>query len=124
MTLDRDDEKLEAYLKQFQAGAPGPLPERRKSAVFRRTAAFMAAAAVILVALTLFLLKQPENRPRHVVLPSHYSQPAAEQISLIRLSRLAQQDPENLGSHLDELSRTLLPDVQTSKGVLKQLARQ
>lgn len=124
MNLDRNDEKLEAYLKQFQARAPRPLPVRRRPVIFRRTAAFMAAAAVILVVLTLFLLKQRESRHPRVVLAPYHSQPIDEQISVIRLSRLAQQDPEKLGSHLDQLSRTLLPDVQTSKGVLKQLARQ
>lgn len=124
MNLDRDDEKLEAYLKQFQARAPRPLPVRRRPVIFSRAAAFMAAAAVILVVLTFFLLQQSENRHPRVVLAPHHSQPAAEQISLIRLSRLAQQDPEKLGAHLDQLSRSLLPDVQTSKGVLKQLARQ
>lgn len=124
MNLDRDDEKLEAYLKQFQARAPRPLPARRRPVILRHPAAFMAAAAVILVALTLFLLKQSESGHPRVVLAPHHSQPVAEQISLIRLSRLAQQDPEKLGSELDQLSRTLLPDVRTSKGVLKQLARQ
>ena len=125
MNLDRDDEKLEAYLKQFQARAPRPLPVRRRLAIcFRRPAAFMAAAATILVALTLFLLKQSESRHPRVVLVPRASQPIAEQISVIRLSRLAQQDPEKLGSHLDRLSRALLPDVQKSKGVLKQLARE
>lgn len=124
MNLDRDDEKFEAYLKQFQARAPRPLPARRRPVIFRRTMVFTAAAAVILVALTLFLLKQPESRHPRVVLAPHDSQPVAEQISVMRLSRLAQQDPEKLGSHLDQLSRALLPDVQTSKGVLKELARE
>lgn len=126
MNLDREDEKLEAYLKQFQARAPKPLPTVEKPFLFRRAAmALSTVAAVIVLAITAFVLRGrqgPQQQPPAEV--ELQKELVPQQISMIRLSRIAQQDPEKLGSHLDELSARLLPDVRGSKGVLKQLARE
>lgn len=125
MNLDREDEKLETYLRQFQARAPRPLPRLKKSFLFSRPAMALAvAAAVIVLAVTAFLLRGRQAPPQPAVDVQVQKEPVPQQISMIRLSRIAQEDPEKLGSHLDELSARLLPDVRGSKGVLKQLARE
>lgn len=124
MNLDRKDEKLEGYLRQFQARAPRPLPRQEKRIVFWRPAPVLAAgAAMVVLALTLFVLRGGRTTHRQGDVATG-TEPIAQEISLIRFSRIAQQDPEKLGSHLDKLSTRLLPDVRQSRGVLKQLARE
>ncbi len=125
MNLDREDEKLEAYLRQFQARAPRPLPTVKKPFLFRRPAMALAAvAAVIVLAITGFVRRGRQAPPQPPIEVQVQKEPVPQQISMIRLSRIAQEDPDKLGSHLDELSARLLPDVRGSKGVLKQLARE
>jgi len=124
MKLDPEDEKLESYLRQFCAQAPGPLPKERKQEKVR-IVALAAIAALILLATGIVALRQAQNSShRTVVTKSVEREPAAAEISMIRLSRYAQQDPESLGAHLDRLSPRLLPDVRKGKGVLNHLARE
>jgi hypothetical protein len=52
------------------------------------------------------------------------TEPFAKEISFVRLSQLARQEPDKLDSRLNKLSTELLPDVRASHGVLKQLARE
>ncbi len=123
MNLDREDEKLESYLRQFRAQTPGPLPQERKGEKVRITA-LVAIAALILLTIGIVALRQAQNRSHGVLVRRTVDpQPAAE-VSMIRLSRFAQQDPEGLGTHLDSLSPRLLPDVRSGKGVLNHLARE
>jgi len=121
MNLDPEDEKLEAYLKQFHALPPKPLVADEKRVVGRPALLF---AAVIVLVVAIFVQRRvsaPAGRGADL---SAQNQPIAQEISVIRLSRIAQEDPGKLGSRLDELSSRLLPDVSRSEGVLKQLARQ
>ena len=124
MNLDREDEKLESYLRQFRAQAPGPLPkEHRQEKV--RTVALAAIAALILLAIGVVALRQAENSSRRLLVKRMVEpHPTAAEVSMIRLSRFAQQDPESLGAYLDSLSPRLLPDVRSGKGVLNHLARE
>jgi hypothetical protein len=122
MNLDREDEKLEAYLRQFRAQAPGQLPQPPKREKIR-IAALAAVAALILLTIGIVALRV-ENSSHRLVKRTVEPQPAAAEVSMIRLSRFAQQDPESLGTHLDSLSPRLLPDVRSGKGVLNHLARE
>jgi hypothetical protein len=125
MNFDQEDEKLEAYLRQFQARAPRPLPTQRKHPFLRRPIGWAALAAAIVLAVALFALRDRHiTQGRPSVQATVQRQQVADEISMIRLSRIAQQDPDTLGSRLDELSARLLPDVRASRGVLKQLARE
>jgi hypothetical protein len=126
MNLDREDEKLEVYLRQFQVRAPRPLPKAEKPFLFRRPAmAVGALTAAILLSIAIFVLRGRQAPPQQALVPiTAQKEQVPQQISMIRLSRIAQEDPEKLGSYLDELSAPLLPDVRGSKGVLKQLARE
>lgn len=126
MNFDRDDEKVEVYLKQFRVRAPRPLPGKVKTVFFLRPAALMtAAAALILIAVSLLVMRQrPEQVRPKPAQTAQQAEPALQEISFVRLSRIAQHEPEKLDSHLDHLSTQLLPDVRTSHGVLKQLAHE
>jgi len=124
MNLDHEDEKLESYLRQFRAQAPGPLPKERKQGKVR-IAVFAAIAALILLAIGVVALRKAQsNSHRMLVTTTVESRPATAEISMIRLSRFAQQDPDRLGAHLDRLSPRLLPDVRSGKGALNHLARE
>lgn len=124
MNLDREDEKLESYLRQFRAQAPGQLPQQRKREKVR-IAVLAAVAALILLTIGIVALREKANSShRLLVKRTAKPQPAAAEVSMIRLSRFAQQDPDNLGAHLDSLSPRLLPDVRSGKGVLNHLARE
>jgi ferric-dicitrate binding protein FerR (iron transport regulator) len=124
MNFDRDDEKLETYLRQFRARAPRPLPGKARTAFSRRPAVLMAAAALVLVAVSLLVMRQMPEKVRPMQAKTAHAEPALQEISLVRLSRIAQQEPEKLDSHLDHLSTQLLPDVLAGHGVLKQLAHE
>lgn len=123
MNLDREDEKLESYLRQFQAQIPGPLPNGRKPLKVR-IGALAAIAALILLAIGIIALREVRSRRVVLVKTRVEPQPAAAEVSMIRLSRFAEQDPGSLGAHLDSLSPRLLPDVRSGKGVLSHLARE
>lgn len=124
MNLDREDEKLEAYLKQFKARAPRPLPVAEKPFPRRTLMAMSAVATIIVLILAIIVLRGGQTRTEKPVEVQVQKEPVPQQISMMRLNRFAREDPEKLGSHLDELSVRLLPDVNGSKGVLKQLARE
>lgn len=124
MNLDREDEKLESYLRQFRAQAPGQLPQQRKREKVWIVALAAVAALILLTIGVVALRNAHSNSHRALVRKPVESQPAAAEVSMIRLSRLAQQDPDSLGIHLDRLSPRLLPDVSSGKGVLNHLARE
>ena len=123
MNFDHEDEKLESYLQQFRAQAPRPLPRERKQEKVR-VAVLVAIAALILLAIGVFAMRHAQSNSRQLVKTTVEPQPAAAEVSMIQLSRVAQQDPESLGNHLDSLSPRLLPDVRSGKGVLHHLARE
>jgi hypothetical protein len=123
MSHQSDDEKLEAYLRQFRARQPRALPHPyaipRKISV--PVLAAVAAVIMLAVVLILFRLHTPTNQQQIV-----RSKPVdlATETSLEAFSRLMRQDPEKLDEAMNSLSPHLLPDVQRSRGVLKTLARE
>jgi hypothetical protein len=123
MNLDHDDEKLESYLRQFQARAPRPLALPRSRLVLPRIAA-IAAAIMALVIAGVLLYRQWNAPERENAGALHIQEPIANEISFARLSRFAQQEPDKLDNHLTELSTKTLPDVRSSQGALKRLARE
>ena len=123
MKLDRDDEKLESYLRQFHARTPRPLVIPRVRLVFPRMVA-VAAAIVVLVIAGVLLYRQGNGPGRESAERVRQMEPIANEISFVRLSRFAQQEPDKLDNHLTELSAKTLPDVRSSQGALKRLARE
>lgn len=117
MTIpEQDDHEFEAYLRRFRPLKPRPFPG--KGPVLFRRWAFPAAAAACAAAV--FALAIP--RLLHPPSSSEAMLTRGQQVSLVRLSLLANRDPDKLDSQLDRVSPTLLPDVQSGHGVLKTLS--
>jgi len=124
---DQEDREFEAYLRSFQPRSPRPLPGRGKLLVLRwRGPAIATAAVAAVLILALLSLRHatgpaPSNVAR-VETPRTTNISIAEQVSLGRLSVLANQDPARLEAQLDQVSSKLLPDVRSGHGVLKTLS--
>ena len=132
MNPDRDDERLETYLRQFEAraprplpGKPRPLPGRPQSHVRRPAVVIVALAAMVLIAVSLLVWQRRMKSAGPQQATQQPAQtPAGDEISFAQLSRIARQEPEKLDSELDRLSAGLLPDPGGSKGVLNRLSRE
>jgi hypothetical protein len=127
MNPDQDDRKFEADLRRFQPREPRPLPGRNKAILLRWRGPAIAVAAVgAVLAVTLLSMRHtPVSAPAPVVrvmTPPSRDGGIAEEISLGRLSVLANQDPAKLDAQLDQVSSKLLPDVRNGHGVLKTLS--
>jgi hypothetical protein len=124
---DREDRRLEAYLRSFQPRQPRPLPGRSRLLVlsWRAPAIAVAAVAAVLTFALLFMRHTSGPVPSPTVrveTPSTRDNNIGEQISLGRLSALANQAPARLDAHLDQVSPKLLPDVLSGHGILKTLS--
>jgi hypothetical protein len=127
MNPDRDDHKFEVYLRSFHPRQPRPLPNRGKVLFLRWRGPVVAAAVVgaVLAVALLSMRHRPVSAPppmARVETPLGTNNGIAEQISLGRLSALANQDPARLEAELDRVSAKLLPDVRSGHGVLKTLS--
>jgi hypothetical protein len=119
-----DDEKLEIYLRQFRAQSPKPLPGRVKFVIYRRPAAAVSVIAAVLMGVALLTMwQQKKTIPPGPQIVRQIT-PVANEVSSVRLGRIALEDPEKLDSYLNRLSKKLLPDTRSSHGVLKQLAKE
>jgi hypothetical protein len=122
MTPERNDEKLELYLRQFRPKPPRSLPQPHRIVRRIRGPVFAAVAALMLIAVLLLLQQQRGPHQPQIV----NSQPPnlAQEASVEAFNRLLRQDPEKVEAAMDSLSPRLLPDVQRSRGILKTLARE
>ena len=122
MNEKSEDAKLEAYLRQFRPQPPRPLPGRARTALLRWRVPLMAAAAVLVVSITLVFFSR---KPDHIrVAQTERTEPLAQETSFIRLSRTAMEDAGEFDARMDSLSQKLLPDVRRSQGILKALAHE
>jgi hypothetical protein len=127
MNPDRDDRKFEVYLRSFHPRQPRPLPGKGKVLLlrWRRPAIATAGVGAVLAVALLSIWHRPVAAPSPMVrveTPLATDNGIAEQISLGRLSALANQDPARLEAQLDQVSAKLLPDVCSGHGVLKTLS--
>jgi len=127
MDPDHDDREFEVYLRSFQPRQPRPLPGKGRALVLRWRAPAIAVAAVaaVLILALLSMKHRSASVPSpiaRVEAPRAEDIGIAEQISLGRLSALANQDPAKLEAQLDQVSSRLLPDVRSGHGVLKTLS--
>jgi len=123
MTPQSDDEKLETYLRQFRPRQPRALPTLRAPLWRRPIAAWAAVAALLVIAVLMFVPQRRRIQHTSRILQSQRNNIAAE-ASLADLNRVLRQDPEKLDSELDSLASRLLPDVRSKGGILKTLARE
>lgn len=118
MNTEHEDDKFEAYLRQFSPREPGPLLKRQTKGWTLRVATLAASAAAAVLAISVFLIG------RHHAAPQPILTPQLSPATLGALGRLAREQPDKLDTELESLSPRLLPDVQRSRGVLKDLARE
>lgn len=124
MNHDQDDRQFEDYLRKFRPEAPKPLPGRGQLLLLRwRAPAFAAAAVGALIALALLAwLRGPVEHRARLEQPAPARSTIVDEVSLRRLSTMANQDPAKLDDHLDRISPKLLPDVRKGHGVLRTLS--
>jgi hypothetical protein len=110
-----DDQDIEALLRRFQPKRPAPLPPL---AIRRRRWMAVAAAAVLATVLA------PVAWPRRGVDSGAALDRSAEQaVTIVSLPRVAGWDTGLIDATLLEVSDRVLPDVEATRGVLRQLAR-
>lgn len=121
MEFDRDDEKMEAQLRQFRPQMPRPLPDRVLPIRNRRRLqlALLGVAASVVLAV-IFVVRPGKWKPEDT--STVVRQVSIEPVTLGQLRRLT-DDPAQLDSQLDSLSR-VLPDVRRTGGVLSKLAQE
>jgi hypothetical protein len=119
--FDKNDEKMEAQLRQFRPQMPRPLPDRVLPIRNRRRLqlALLGVVAAILLAV-IFVVRSGKWKPEDT--PPVVRQVSTEPVTLGQLHRLT-DDPAQLDSQLDSLSR-VLPDVRRTGGVLSKLAQE
>ncbi len=118
--FDKNDEKMEAQLRQFRPQSPRPLPDRVLPIRRRRfQLALLGAVAAILLAIIL-VVRPGKWKPGDT--PPVVRQASTEPVTLGQLRRLT-DDPAQLDSQLDSLSR-VLPDVRRTGGVLNKLSQE
>lgn len=118
MNAEHDDDKFEAYLRQFHPREPAPLLKRETKRWRLRIVIVAAGGAAAILAVSVFLIG------RHHAAPQQTFTPQSSPATLGTLSRLAREHPDMLDKELESLSPRLLPDVQRSRGILKALARE
>jgi hypothetical protein len=124
-----DDKQFEAFLHEFEPRAPGVLPSlgQDTGAWTRR---LLAAAVVVLAASTsLWLATRQANqsqKPQFEPHPLAFSATAADvpRLSLLQLTRLAQNSPHELDIELDELAQRALPKFHGKDSTLVSLAKE
>jgi hypothetical protein len=119
--FDKDDEKLEAQLRQFRPQTPRPLPGRVLPTPSRRRFQFALLGSVAAILLAVIFVVRPGKWKREDT-PPVARQVSIEPVTLGQLRRLT-DDPAQLDAQLDSLSR-VLPDVRRIGGVLSKLAQE
>ena len=126
--MDKHDERLESFLREFEPRRPRPLPVILAP---RRGWRRLAAAAVLAVALgtSVWLLsRKPGHREAEIVaerLPARKTAQARPQaLSLVVLTRLAVEDPARFETTLAAASRDRLPRFDRANSALSVLAKE
>lgn len=115
--MSRDDEQVEALLRQFQPKSPRPLPISEARPRLVRVwawASVAAAAALVLFAANLRFMPMAS-------LSSDIAAASAPTVSGMR--GLLDADPATLDRALLEASKGLLPDVAAPESALQPFAR-
>lgn len=123
MKQEPDDEKLEAYLRQFRLRNPPPLTQPHRIEHRNPLRAIAAVAALVVITVLLLFFQQTRHSHPQPIAGTQSTNLAAE-TSLASFNRILRKDPEKLEGAMNSLSPRLLPDVQRSRGVLKILARE
>jgi hypothetical protein len=123
--MEKHDEQLENFLREFQPRRPRVLPSVAPASDRARRAAAGAAAALALAASLWFALRQPtwqraEVTATRVTVPEIRSVP----LSVFSLTQLAVNDPARFDAALDDALRRSLPNFRGSSSALRVLAKE
>jgi hypothetical protein len=127
--MKMDDRQFESFLREFEPREPGALPEHVSNTPEwgRR----LLAAAVVILGLGIsawFATRWPHLAkipgPNTMAVASSVAPPAAPPLSILQLTRLAQEEPEQLNAAMDAASRNLLPKFQGKDSTLAPLAKE
>jgi hypothetical protein len=126
--MSGEDEQFEKYLSEFQPRRPRALP-----AAPARTPAWLwgAAAAVLVIVLGTYVwvlhranvAKQWEFSARNVAGAPSAKVEQSER-SVLRLTRLAEEDPQRFEAELADASRRVLPNFRGKDSTLRVLAEE
>lgn len=123
--MNNDSELFENFLREFKPRPPGPFPQAaRKRWGWRR----LAAAAIVAMAVAgsgwvltrKSVMSSGENS--WATLRSN-SEEIGRDLSLMRLTHLALNNPEALDRELEVQSRTILPKITEGNSALGALAK-
>lgn len=124
--MPQNEEEFERYLREFRPQKPRGLPGSAPNFLRRWGPRLAIAAMLLLIAAVMIFVSrkrgheaQLARRPAPTVQPAYES--VTREVSLQRLTMLAQTDPEQLDAALAEASRKLLPHVERAGGALHSL---
>lgn len=127
--MENRDEQFEKYLDEFQPRRPRALPEPViDRQVWLRRLAAAAAIAIALGASLWFVRKKSEWSGGELAVKNPAAIPetksAPQPLSLLSLTQLALEAPEQLDAELARASRRVLPDFRGSESTLRVLAKE
>ncbi len=127
--MENDDTRFEEYLGQFEPRKPRALPldAVSKRVWLRRLAAAATIATALGTSLWYVRKKNALNRGEFaaktaIVTPDTKSAP--QPMSLLPLTKLALEKPEQLDAELARASQRVLPDFRGSASTLRVLAKE
>ena len=122
--MQYEDGQFENYLREFEPRRPKPLPIAFATRFNRRR---LAAAAAVLIALgTASWLVLQGHPPRVAVREAKYPPKASFSVrpSVLRLTRMAVEDPLKLDAELAEESHRILLNFRSKESTLRVLAKE
>jgi hypothetical protein len=127
--VENHDEQFEKYLSEFQPRRPRALPE---PAVYRqvwlRRLAAAAAVAIALGASLWLVQKKGQSSGGEFVANKaagvRETKSAPQSLSLLPLTQLGLEAPEQLDAELERASRRVLPDFRGKESTLRVLAKE
>jgi hypothetical protein len=121
--MDKQQEQLETYLREFEPQRPRPLPVAVQAPKVRRAAAGALLIALCAGALWLASRRTAETAQGPAALPALL--PSAQEVSLSsrQLTRLALEHPGEFEEVLTAASRRLLPTFDGKDSTLRVLAK-
>jgi hypothetical protein len=127
--MENNDKKFEEYLGEFEPRKPRALPElivHRQ--VWPRRLAATAAIAISLGASLWFVRRRNELNSGEIVAKNSTNmlegKSPARPLTLLQLTQLALQDPEQFDAQLTAASLRVLPDFRGSDSTLRVLAKE
>jgi hypothetical protein len=123
--MERNDERFESRLREFQPRRPRALPDAPQVGAARRRLAAAAVVALSLAAAVWFAVTpRPTRTPETPAEESASTESVSVPLTSLSLTRLAAMSPEKLDGALNDASRHVLPDFRERDSALSVLAKE